>query len=107
MDNFLLIQQSLQQQILGYRSVFPDRSNRSLLPFVGSTLSFLFGTVSEGDLNTIRTHLRRLRYNQPILNHVLYIGLLSGQSGRTNIELVMGELKDGLSSLSSRLNFLS
>ena len=36
------------------------RSKRALLPFVGSALSYLFGTVSEGDLDDIRQAMLQL-----------------------------------------------
>ena len=100
-DNILLIQQSLQKQMLGYRSISSARSKRSLIPFVGSALSFLFGTVSEGDLNTIRTHLRRLNYNQQKLTHVLKGSLTIIKQdheliskNRQAINHILGQLKE-------------
>ncbi|XP_071084800.1 uncharacterized protein [Haliotis cracherodii] len=51
------------------------RPKRSLLPFVGSALSFLFGTVSEADLSTIKTNIRRLAENQAGIAHVIHEGL--------------------------------
>jgi uncharacterized protein YpuA (DUF1002 family) len=47
------------------------RRKRSLLPFVGSALSFLFGTVSEGDLNVIRNQVNTLSRNQQRISHVV------------------------------------
>ena len=51
------------------------RSKRSLLPFVGQALSFLFGTVSDSDLRNIRDNIKRLAANQNRLVHVTEKGL--------------------------------
>ena len=53
-----------------YRSL-QRKSKRSLIPIVGKALSFLFGTVSEDDLNTIRRNIYNLASNQRKLNHVI------------------------------------
>ena len=47
------------------------RNKRSLVPFIGKAFSFLFGTVSEGDLGAIRRNLHILRSNQVGLAHVV------------------------------------
>ena len=46
------------------------RSKRSLLPFVGDTMSFLFGTLSGTDLSRIKSSIRELAYNQQKLKHI-------------------------------------
>ena len=48
-----------------------SRKRRSLLPFMGDIASFLFGTVSEEDLASIRRGLRILTRNQNTLVHAL------------------------------------
>ena len=40
------------------------RAKRSLLPFIGSLTSFLFGTVSKGDLNAVKKNMNKLSNNQ-------------------------------------------
>ena len=51
------------------------RPKRSLLPIVGKALSFLFGTVSESDLSTIRRNIQTLANNQNKIRHVVQDGL--------------------------------
>ena len=46
------------------------RSKRSLLPFVGEGLSWLFGVVSDRDLNEIRFQMNNLALNQKQIIHV-------------------------------------
>ncbi|CAG2214183.1 Retrovirus-related Pol polyprotein from transposon 297 [Mytilus edulis] len=47
------------------------RTKRSVLPFVGRIMSFLFGTVSDEDLRTINSNIRVLANNQKRISHVL------------------------------------
>ena len=47
------------------------RKKRSLIPLIGRLTSFLFGTVSEGDLNSVKRNIHRLSNNQNRLVHVL------------------------------------
>ena len=47
------------------------RDKRSVLPFVGRIMSFLFGTVSDEDLSTIKSNIRILSRNQKRISHVL------------------------------------
>ena len=51
------------------------RSKRALIPIIGKALSFLFGTVSEDDLNSIRSNLRTLTISQNKLIHVVQEGM--------------------------------
>ena len=53
----------------------PVRKRRSLLPFVGGALSWLFGTVSESDLKQIRKQISSLALNQCRIIHVVEQGL--------------------------------
>ena len=53
-----------------YRSM-AYRSRRSMLPIVGSALSYLFGVTSEDDLRVISRALGRLTNTQGQLLHVM------------------------------------
>ena len=46
------------------------RHRRALLPFVGQISSFLFGTVSESDLATIRRNIVTISVSQQVLSFV-------------------------------------
>ena len=52
-----------------YRSL--QWSKRSLIPFLGKALGFLFGTVSEEDLDVIRSSVDQLSRNQQEIAHVV------------------------------------
>ena len=56
---------------LGEYHALHTRTRRSLVPFIGQAFSFLFGTVSEGDLGAIRQNLHILRNNQVELAHIV------------------------------------
>jgi hypothetical protein len=50
----------------------PDkRSKRSVLPFIGQGLSWLFGVATEDDLESIRNNIRVLADNQDRVNHII------------------------------------
>ena len=51
--------------------ILQSRSKRSLLPIVGKALSFLFGTVSEDDLHSIKSNINQLSANQRKISHVV------------------------------------
>lgn len=61
------------------------REKRSVLPFVGDALSFLFGTVSHGDLNRIKENLNKLTRNALKLEHVVKDSLTLINVSRTAI----------------------
>jgi len=48
-----------------------ERNKRSLIPIVGKALSFLFGTLSESDIETIQKNINTLAENQKHITHVL------------------------------------
>ena len=54
-----------------HNSSLQRRSKRSLLPFVGEGLSWLFGVVSDRDLNEIRFQVNNLALNQNRIIHVV------------------------------------
>jgi hypothetical protein len=47
------------------------RNKRSLIPFVGSALNFLFGTVTDADLRKVQRNIRVLAENQRTIQHVM------------------------------------
>ena len=52
-----------------------QRNKRSLIPIVGQAMSFLFGTVSEDDLEEIDKNVRIIAQNQENIIHDLEVGL--------------------------------
>lgn len=52
-----------------------SRQKRSLIPIVGKALSWLFGTVSDEDLQGIRSNINHLYTNQVRMSHVVEKGL--------------------------------
>ena len=48
-----------------------SKQKRSLIPFVGDAMSFLFGTVSDTDLSNIRRNLHLVATNQEKIAHVV------------------------------------
>ena len=48
-----------------------SRRKRALIPFVGKALNWLFGTVSQDDLNVIRGNINLLSANQQAIKHVV------------------------------------
>ena len=63
-------QAGIIQSYLDYRSL-GSREKRSLLPFVGQAFSFLFGTISEADIENVRRGLADLYSNQQDIVHIL------------------------------------
>ena len=64
--------QDLKAQMERYRKMQRRKINRrSLLPFVGGALSYLFGSVSETDLEVINQNMHKLEQNQKSVIHVL------------------------------------
>ena len=47
------------------------RQKRSVLPIVGKAMNFLFGTITESDLSSIKNNIRTLSENQKQISHVL------------------------------------
>jgi hypothetical protein len=90
------------------------RDKRSLLPFIGSAASFLFGLASEEDLESIRSGVRNLAKNQAGISHVLETSLTLLNVSRVQISenrqtlntLIgnMGELDTHLKSLASYMD---
>lgn len=95
-----------------YRVV--DRAKReALIPIVGKALSFLFGTVSESDLKSIKRNVFRLHENQLAMSHVVAESISVINVSRVDIgenrhainELIasVDEINEGLSNVTSVL----
>ena len=74
---------ALEETFLDYRGL--KRPKRSIIPWVGSVLSTMFGTASEGDLDDIRDNLQQLQDNQDKMTHVIEKGLTLLNISRTEI----------------------
>ena len=78
------------------------KNKRSILPFIGSALSFLFGTVSEQDLSSIRRNIKTLSKNQNKIAHVVKDSLTILNSTRTAV----GENRKAINTLTDALQTL-
>ena len=67
-----------------YRTLY-GRQKRSLLPFVGKALHFLFGTVTDGDLSVIRSNVNKLAKNQEEISRVVQESLSIINTSRVQI----------------------
>jgi len=52
-----------------------SRSRRSLIPFVGKALSFLFGTLNEGDVQAIKNNVRKIATSHARLQHIVHASI--------------------------------
>jgi hypothetical protein len=93
----------------GYRTLH-NRRKRSILPFAGDILSFLFGTASESDMSNINKHINLLGENQEKLRHVMEHSLtfinMTGQRTFEN-RVRINKLSDGLGELTQAFRMLS
>ena len=76
-------------------------SKRSILPFVGSALSFLFGTTSESDLTTIRNNIGVISKNQKKIKHVMEESLSILNSTRFDVNANRQEINSLVDSFKS------
>lgn len=83
-NNFKLNRKYLEQEIREIR-VMLRRRTKALIPIVGKVLSFLFGTLVETDLNTIKTNVRHLANNQQQIKHVLTESMTFIKDSQQNI----------------------
>ena len=63
------IRNDIKREIRKLRKI-RGRGKRSLLPFVGDAMSWLFGTVSQSSLQGIKAQIRELQANQQTIVHV-------------------------------------
>ena len=85
----------------GYKYLNGSRQKRALLPFIRQVSSFLFDTVSESDLNSIRRNIVISSSSQKVLSHV-------AQETLTQMEVsanhqTLDAIKDTVQYLDSRL----
>ena len=82
------------------------RVQRSLLPFVGSLTSLLFGTVSEMDLETVKRNLATISDKQQTLTHVLNESLSLMKISRQDIKENRDKLNLAIHELSRDLQII-
>lgn len=83
---------------------------RSLLPIIGKAFSFLFGTVSEDDLQGIRNNINNLANNQKKITHVVKESLTLINSTRIEVQenrQQINEIVGALVSVSEQLKNIS
>lgn len=83
-SNFKLNRKYLEQEIREIRFMHRRRT-RAIIPIVGKVLSFLFGTLDETDLDTIKTNVRHLANNQQQIKHVLTESMTFIEDNQQNI----------------------
>ena len=71
LDALRVLADELKDMLNEFKILQKPRSKRSLLPIVGKALSFLFGTVSEDDLQSINRNINKLATNQRKISHVV------------------------------------
>ena len=108
LDNFRHELQSLKISEAHLKNMFATvkslkvRNKRFILPFIGSALSFLFGTVLEQDLGSVRRNVNTLSKNQNKIAHVVKDSLTILNSTRTAV----GENRKAINTLTDALQTL-
>lgn len=96
--NFKVNRKYLEQEIREIR--FMHRKNkRAVIPIVGKVLSFLFGTLDETDLSSIRANIRQLVTDQQKIKHVLNNSMTFIRDNQQNIIENRRTINDIVSSL--------
>ena len=98
----------LQTNFLEYRTLHTDanRDRRAIIPFIGKALGFLFGTVTDKELNTVKQHVNKLARNQEEIVHVVRQGLTLVNESRVEISKnrqAVESLLDGIEEADRRL----
>ena len=75
------------------------RTKRAILPFIGQISSFLFGTVSEADLGTIRRNIQVLGSSQRTLAHVAEKALTLINASQVDISTNRHAINDMVSTI--------
>ena len=75
------------------------RKKKSLIPLIGRLTSFLFGTVSESDLRTVKRNLKTLAINQQELTHVLSESLTMLNISRKEIGENRNKLNEAIAAI--------
>lgn len=102
-NNFKVNRKYLEQEVQEIR--FMNRRNtRAVIPIVGKVLSFLFGTLDEEDLNTIRSNVRQLANNQQQIKHVLTESMTFVKDNQQNIIDNRRTINEIITSLNESMN---
>lgn len=104
-DTYNFIRESFTEH-----NVLSKKVKRSIFSFVGSAMSFLFGTVSESDLKSIRANIHSLAVNQQEISHVLQESLTIINVSRSQIadnRQTINTLITGMAMLSLELRKLT
>ena len=99
--------QGLKDHFYEYNSLaYRKRNRRSLLPFMGKALHFLFGTVSDEDLSNMRQNIQTLARNQEGIKHVVSESLTIINATRLKVDenrQTLNEVITGLEKVNSKL----
>ena len=93
-----------------YSALYQPRPKRSLLPFVGKALHFLFGSVSDSDLEAVHRGVRILTENQKSMAHVVRESLSIINVSRVQISenrQTINELTETLIDMGDKIQALS
>ena len=77
------------------------RKKRAVFGFGGKILNFLFGTLTQGDLDLVQKHITTLENNQQNIVHVLEDSITILNTSRTEIAKNRHSINDILSTLSA------
>lgn len=83
-SNVKLNRKYLEKEIREIRFMHRRRT-KAIILIVGKVLSFLFGTLNETDLDTIKTNIRHLANNQQQIKHVLTESMTFIKDNQQNI----------------------
>lgn len=96
--NFKVNRKYLEQEIREIRCMH-RKNKRAVIPIVGKVLSFLFGTLDETDLSSIRANIRQLVTDQQKIKHVLNNSMTFIRDNQQNIIENRRTINDIVSSL--------
>lgn len=110
-DNYKATFKSLHNEVLALKTTFDSimdsyidfrslRNKRSILPLGGEILNFLFGTVSQDQIDVIQRNINHLSANQQNIVHVLKESISLLNSSRMEIAVNRHSINDILSTLS-------
>ena len=113
LDALRVLADELKDIFNEFKIIQKPRSKRSLLPIVGKALSFLFGTVSEDDLQSINRNINKLATNQRKISHVVAesltllndtrVHVIQNRQALNNVILSISNLGSQLRNLTAKL----
>jgi methyl-accepting chemotaxis protein len=113
---FLKQETELQQSVREYKLLtkryanyreLRSRHKRSLIPIVGDALGFLFGTLTESDLTTIKANINRISENQKEIFHVVKESLTIINLSRTDIQENRHAINDVIDDMAEIYNWVN